>query len=322
MTGIPFLSSDRMARWTNLQRARYLCAGLTRLVGLSILLAGVVTSQPASAACANPPGNAADQIYNLTCHTWQFCNGSSWVAFGPTRSFSCGGSTTFTYTGTDQSFTVPAGVTSITIKMWGAGGGGGNNDPNGYPAGAGGYATGTLSVSAGQVYTIIVGQGGVTLGASTYGGGGNGGFAEGAGGGRSAIRLSTTELMTPGGAGGGTTGVNAFAIQGGLGGSQSAGGGAGTGGYTGLPGTQYTGGGAPTWGGGGWYGGVSGAADAGFYGGGGGGSSYIGGTGVSGASTTAGSGVTPPNIGDTSYVSGVGGAATVTGGNGEVVISW
>src|ERR1019366_1908937 len=33
--------------------------------------------------------------------------------------------TVFIYTGADQSYTVPAGVTSINVKMWGGGGGGG-----------------------------------------------------------------------------------------------------------------------------------------------------------------------------------------------------
>ena len=34
-------------------------------------------------AARYPTGNEADQIYNLACHTWQFCNGTSWVSTTP-----------------------------------------------------------------------------------------------------------------------------------------------------------------------------------------------------------------------------------------------
>lgn len=35
-----------------------------------------------ASACSNPNGNEADQFYNQAYHTWQFCNGSNWVAEG------------------------------------------------------------------------------------------------------------------------------------------------------------------------------------------------------------------------------------------------
>lgn len=54
---------------------------------------------------------------------------------------------TFTDTGADQSFTIPSGVTSITIKAWGSVGGS-----------EGGFATGTLSVTAGTDYKIVIGH--------------------------------------------------------------------------------------------------------------------------------------------------------------------
>jgi uncharacterized integral membrane protein len=58
-------------------------------------------------------------------------------------------SQTFDYTGSDQTFTVPAGVTSITVAVWGGGGGGGARSSN-YTGGGGGggaYAISTLSVT-------------------------------------------------------------------------------------------------------------------------------------------------------------------------------
>jgi hypothetical protein len=32
------------------------------------------------AACSNPAGNEADEIYNSSYHTYQFCNGTNWVS--------------------------------------------------------------------------------------------------------------------------------------------------------------------------------------------------------------------------------------------------
>ncbi|NBY44410.1 MAG: hypothetical protein EBQ64_00205, partial [Acidimicrobiia bacterium] len=57
---------------------------------------------------------------------------------------------TFSYTGADQSWTVPSGVTTINVHLLGAGGGGATG-ATGHGAGGGGYATGNYSVTAGQV---------------------------------------------------------------------------------------------------------------------------------------------------------------------------
>jgi hypothetical protein len=73
-------------------------------------------------------------------------------------------SQTYGYTGATTTFTVPAGVTQLTVSMTGAQGGRGGVDSQGLPA-SGGYAgliTGTMAVTPGQVLTIAVGQGGVT----------------------------------------------------------------------------------------------------------------------------------------------------------------
>lgn len=62
---------------------------------------------------------------------------------------------------TSGDFTVPGGVESITVQAWGAGGGGGGSGTGSFGGGGGGaYASQTLAVSPGQVYTITVGTGG------------------------------------------------------------------------------------------------------------------------------------------------------------------
>jgi hypothetical protein len=62
------------------------------------------------------------------------------------------------------SFTVPAGVTSVTISLWGAGGAGGgstSNNSGGSGGGSGGYATRTFTgLTAGQVINYTTGTGG------------------------------------------------------------------------------------------------------------------------------------------------------------------
>jgi hypothetical protein len=101
-------------------------------------------------------------------------------------------SNSFTSTGAIQTFTVPAGVTSINVQMWGAGGGGGLGVS--VVGGAGAYITGILAVTGGQVLSLIVGGPGTfsTPTATPFGAGGaasaNGNV--GSGGGRSAIQFS------------------------------------------------------------------------------------------------------------------------------------
>lgn len=134
---------------------------------------------------------------------------------------------TFSYTGSTQNFTVPSGVSSVNVKIWGAGGAG--SDGSG---GSGAFLKGTLAVTAGQTLTFVVGGGGSysnsTVSAGGYGGGGaSGGIYGGSGGGYSGIFSSATLSQanvlalagggggggyfgdsTYGGAGGATTGSN------------------------------------------------------------------------------------------------------------------
>ena len=57
--------------------------------------------------------------------------------------------------GTFGSFTVPSGVSSITAKLWGAGGTRFSHD-----GGGGGFTSGNIAVTAGQVLEIVVGEAG------------------------------------------------------------------------------------------------------------------------------------------------------------------
>jgi hypothetical protein len=243
--------------------------------------------------------------------------------------------TTFGYAGDDQDFVVPAGVTQVVVKLWGAGGGSHNTADGG----AGGFVTGTLAVTPGETLTIVIGQGGLN-GESAYGGGG--GSTEDSnpargGGGRSAVRRGAIELVTAGGgggagnsqsggAGGGETGQQAGPASystannggaGGGGGQNSGGqGGGGIGGQAGaaLQGASaghHAGGG----GGGGWYGGGSGGA-GGTDGGGGGGSSYTGG--LTNATTSSGAGTSCGNSDDNDYQAGT----CAPNQNGLAVFSW
>ena len=107
-------------------------------------------------------------------------------------------------TGDYQVFTVPTGVTSISVHLWGAGGGCyGSN-----AGGAGAYVYGTLAVSPGWNITIIVGLAGSDYAPSVGGGAGGASWAGGGnGGGRSALQLwsqrGSVDIAAAGGGGGG-----------------------------------------------------------------------------------------------------------------------
>jgi hypothetical protein len=157
----------------------------------------------------------------------QVCAGLNWQ----TINMSASAPTVLNHTGANQTYTVPAGVSAITVKMWGAGGGGGSigSWTFGFEGGAGGYSQGVIAVTPGQQLTVVVGGGGLagsgtngakineTAGSSAFGGGG---IAcknpstdcryGGGGGGRSEIRTSGgTILMVAGGGGGGGSAVDA-----------------------------------------------------------------------------------------------------------------
>lgn len=83
------------------------------------------------------------------------------------------GSVSFT-SGTNACWTVPCGITSITVEVFGAGGEGGQGNSGGGiqygggGGGGGGYSVRTIVVTPGQPFRFSVGRGG-----GTYGGGGS-----------------------------------------------------------------------------------------------------------------------------------------------------
>ena len=206
----------------------------------------------------------------------------------------------FAFTGALQTWTVPSGVTAVTVVAKGAKGG--NLGFN--LGGNGGRVQALLTVTPGQVLNIYVGGAGGGLGVN--GGGYNGGGSSvndndngTGGGGATDIRINGFDLtdrvvvaggggggaQSAGGAGGGTTGASgetlaaAATVTGGEGGTPSAGGAAGSpsnGAVSGSLGQGGNGNGGGSGGGAGYYGG--GAGGSGVNGnqsvGGGGGSSY------------------------------------------------
>ena len=100
-----------------------------------------------------------------------------------------------------STFAVPPGVTSVTVKAWGAGGagGGGGTADVGGSGGGGGFAQSTITSIPGENLSIFVGGGG---------GAGTKGVPSGAGGGGgySSVLRSSTPLVVAGGAGGGGAG--------------------------------------------------------------------------------------------------------------------
>lgn len=129
----------------------------------------------------------------------------------------------FAYTGANQSFTVPTGVTSLSVRVWGAAGGGGNGPT--VVGGAGGFVTGTLAVTSGQVLTVVVGQGGAQVATPSK---------AGAGGGYSGVFLGAVSqanalVIAGGGGGGGFFTDGQGGSSGGNGGGDFGGDGAGSG---------------------------------------------------------------------------------------------
>lgn len=266
--------------------------------------------------------------------------------------------TTFNYTGSPQTWTVPPCVSSITVTVAGADGGGNLG-------GNGAVVTATIPVTPGQVLTINVGGSGNSINGG-YGGGGNGfastdgnvNYNSSGGGGASSISIGGTPVIIA--AGGGGAGGGSGIVAGGAGGCATGIAGSNTFGFGGAPGTQVAGGaGGTPWagtppggsngslgqggngglwqtasgggGGGGYYGGGGGGNDgcctgANGGGGGGGGSSLV----PAGAGCTSGSNNGPGSVSITS--GGVtasntgpyceGGTIQLNGSSGATTYSW
>ncbi len=139
------------------------------------------------------------------------CGGSTQLAATPGDASiavrSPSGSETFKYTGSEQSFEVPAGVHSINVVALGAGGGGMLKDcPHGE---RGGRVFAVMPVTPKRTLQVYVGgrgsaaDGGFNGGGS---GGGTGSFGGGGGGGASDVRLNpgrlSDRILVAGGGGG------------------------------------------------------------------------------------------------------------------------
>ena len=159
-------------------------------------------------------------------------------AFGPVPGTQCvtdpgfNNCKVFSYTGTNQTFTVPSDIDAtkgIMVEAWGAGGAGTvayYGDPSG---GAGGYSKAKINApTAGGVLTVIVGQGGLVRDTTTqFGGGGAGGVSSNggsSGGGYSGVFSGAgtgTPILISGGGGAASPG-SAIDGQAGGGGAASA----------------------------------------------------------------------------------------------------
>lgn len=315
-------------------------------------------------AGAKPTARGARRLMQLAL----FCAALASAQFASAAEVACTPVAPFThcvritFSGADQTFVVPAGLTRLNVKAWGAGGGGGRNQSG--VGGGGGFAGANVPVAGGDSLTIVVGAGGPFGGtAPTYGGGGSGGsdpfnaFHGAAGGGRSAVRNGGVELLTAAG-GGGAAGAPTVLSRPGAGGQDASGnstcasqaragtateGGAGATalsgsfGHAGANGAAFAGGAGGASSGG--NSGSGGGGGGGFFGGGGG----LGQTNTSGCQDTSGAGgsnfadpdatavvLTPGNLNtaantsDPHFVAGTGAGGIGFGGgrNGQVVLQW
>ncbi|MEV0322507.1 hypothetical protein ACIBKX_37405 [Streptomyces sp. NPDC050658] len=280
-----------------------------------------------------------------------FGAGTDWCPF--TLSTATPTMAVFTGSGGPQIFNVPAGVTAVTVELWGAGGGGGDAAADlgygyggaGGNGGAGAYLRDTFDVTAGGELSFFVGPPGVhtrndrdfdkaTLiagggGKGGYGGyrgsgapGGRGGDGNGGGGGDggqtngSYGQGGSGATGTAGGQGGngpGGSGVNGADGPAGGSGGQGGGGGGRDHGHGGYGGSGGTGDGASA-GGNGWGTSAGGGGGGGSAGASSGGGGGGGGGGAQGASRRRQSTVFLPGNGTQPGCSGPGGAGT--GGTG------
>jgi len=131
------------------------------------------------------------------------------------------GTAALTFTGADQPFIVPTGVTELVVDMWGAGGEFATADLGGLdceymPGGGGGYVNGRIPVTPGEVLTVRVGGNPPNLTGAGWPNGGVGwldqvvmggrtyyfGLYGGAGGSSSILRGNTVLAEAGGGNGG------------------------------------------------------------------------------------------------------------------------
>ena len=207
-------------------------------------------------------------------------------------------------------WTAPAGVTSVDVELWGAGGGGANSwEQTQFGGSAGAYVkVAGVTVVPGNSYSFVIGAGGGALtGGTGYMTGGNGsansGHNGGGGGGSTSGTFGATTYIAAGGAGGGYLAPTAASgTSGGVGGKGDSG--------TNLPGAG--GGGAAGTNGGNAAGNTGGAAGTG--------ATACTGTngtaGNAGGGTSAGASGNGNSSSDWNGANGSGGAAGAVGGAG------
>ncbi len=313
------------------------CSGAaTTAVAFSGTVPGTVYTWTNNTTSIGLAASGTGNIPSFTATNFTNVPVTATVTVTPNNPIPTQGSQTFSYTGAAQTWTVPAGVTSIDVEANGAQGG--RVDISGYwspcclDGGLGGKVQSKLAVTPGQVLSIYVGGIGFTNGTGGYNGGGTAaqlsGIGKGGagGGGATDLRIGGTALSNrvivagAGGGAGGDGGFTAGGVGGGLiggapgtprngatvpatGGTQTAG---GTGGS--LVGFSSSGNGSLGLGGNNLSGdGVHSGGGAGYYGGGGG--TWAGGAG--------GSSYTDPTL--CSNVTHVQGANT---GDGSLKISY
>lgn len=310
----------------------------------STLTTGVTTTAVQTQASNLNNVAVSATIGQLTANSTYYFRAVATNALGTTQgsilSFVAKNEITFAYTGSVQTFIVPAGVTSVNVDVRGAqgGSGAGSSQP-----GLGGRTTATLAVTPGQTLQIYVGGQGTSgvnrIGSVAPGGFNGGGFGgydiggystAGGGGGASDIRLTSSlidRVIVAGGGGGGLAngggpGGSGGGLNGGTGALQNSAIGGGGGTQT-AGGTAYTARGATA----GTFGqGGNGSSALNAYGSGGGGGGYYGGGGGSGTQDH-GSGWSGAGGGGSAYAhptlaTGATLTSGVQSGNGSVIITY
>ena len=170
-------------------------AGANFLSGMTAALGGTsvtVSNLTSESFTYSSPNSALNVPQNLVVTNTDGQTATSLSAWTRTTAVL----TVFSYTGADQTFVAPAGGPQLTIKVWGAGGGG-----SGSYGGSGAFVTGVYSITAGTTLKIVVGQGGDNGSSPTYGGGGFSGTwysQTRSGGGLSGIFATTSQVFSGG----------------------------------------------------------------------------------------------------------------------------
>jgi hypothetical protein len=303
----------------------------------------------ASAVSGDASGGLPENATNLLAMLQNYGGASFWAPVTDSPDLPPAGSytqrTNFYYAGSNQFFVVPAGVTQIIVKAWGAAGGSAGTTLYG---GEGGFVYGVVPVTALASLVVKVGGGG---GASTTNAPGwpDGGRAAGliagyaivgCGGGSSSVWTGTNpvpeNLLIMAGAGGGAAAFASSVLRGngGWGGGRVGQSGLGYGGGQGGTGGGQVAGGTTN--GGFHQGGRAVALSNSYTSGGGGGGGYMGGGGAYVASSQQGAGgggscfvpavgfaVRGRNAVDRDWEPGIADPqGNAVGGNGMVIIFW